>query len=313
MPPKYPYWSDAELERIRRRAREIYVEHYKTETRRGFAEIEQECVDEVVDLLRQTDCLRSFGKDPGFFDKHPELLRPARFITSPAISNDTLKIVGQEEGHVATILSFVDRERFPWLGARRKAKVGDPEVDAAVRLTAKLMAEQRRATSARTTSSQAQEEKVRAALEKARLKYVEPEIIRERLRKLGDDPKEGLTRTNYQEALRRAEFTREIAVAGTKCDVPTRLKSGDLLPIECKVSNTEVNSVKRLNRETGGKHQRWRNAFGADVHTGAVLSGVFKLRNLKDAQRDGILIFFEHDLGALHALIKAGGQPRPKP
>jgi hypothetical protein len=70
-----------------------------------------------------------------------------------------------------------------------------------------------------------------------------------------------------------------------------------------------VNSVKRLNRETGGKHERWRGAFGADLHTAAVLGGVFNIINLKAAQDDGIVVFFDHDLKALERFLAAGGTP----
>jgi len=35
-----------------------------------------------------------------------------------------------------------------------------------------------------------------------------------------------------------------------------------------------------------------------------VLAGVFKLRNLKDAQEAGVTIFWERDLGALAEFLK---------
>jgi len=44
-----------------------------------------------------------------------------------------------------------------------------------------------------------------------------------------------------------------------------------------------------------------------------VLGGVFNLVNLKGAQEDGMLVFFDHDLDALERLIKAGGRPRRMP
>lgn len=306
----YPFWTDEELEELRLEARRLYVQRYKGEIRAAFEAVEEECATEVRELFELTDNLRSLGDDPELLQKHRELLVAARFLTRPVISNDTLKIVGEEQGAVGTIVSFLDRSRFPWLDEGRKAR--KLELVAAVSVTARLMAEQRAATAQRTLSSQGQERRVREALGDAGLTYVEPEEIRERLRVLGDDPSDGLTRSNYQEALGRGEYTREIAVAGTKCDVPCRLRSGELFPIECKVSNSEVNSVKRLNRETGGKHERWRSAFGSSLNTGAVLAGVFKLRNLQQGQADGILIFFDHDLESLGRLISAAG-PRRRP
>lgn len=307
----YPYWSDDELIARCATERERFIDRYKRTLRKGYTAVERECADEVLELLEETDYLRSLGRDATFFQRRRDLLVPARYICSPPISNDTFKIVAATDGPVKTVASFLDRERFPWLASRKKVTARSAEVQAAVRITAKLMAQQRAATVARGAASRDQEARVRVVLGKAKLQFVEPKVIRQRLQELGDDPKQGLTRTNYQEALKRGEYTREFPLAGTKCDVPVRLSNGDLLPIECKVSNTEVNSVKRLNRETGGKHDRWRNAFGAQLRTGAVLSGVFKVLNLQQAQQDCILIFFDFELErSLAGFVRAGGRPR---
>jgi hypothetical protein len=308
----YPYWTDDELITRCATERDRFIDRYKKTLRTGYAAVERACAEEVVELLKETDYLHSLGKDRDLFTRRKDLLVPARYVCSPPISDDTLKIVAAKDGPVKTITSFLDRERFPWLSSRKKVTARSPEVKAAVRITAKLMAQQRAATAARGTASKEQEARVREVLGKAKLRFVEPKAIRQRLTELGDDPKQGLTRTNYQEALKRGEYTREFPLAGTKCDVPVRLANGDLLPIECKVSNTEVNSVKRLNRETGGKHDRWRNAFGSQLRTGAVLSGVFKVLNLQQAQQEGVLIFFDFELEpSLAGFIKAGGKPRP--
>jgi hypothetical protein len=106
--------------------------------------------------------------------------------------------------------------------------------------------------------------------------------------------------------LQPGTFSREADVAGTKCDIPICLRDRRLLLVECKVSNSALNSVKRLNREVGGKAGRWHQAFGAQAITGAVLAGVFKLRNLQDAQsaaNAGVVIFWEHDLQSLGDFI----------
>jgi hypothetical protein len=54
--------------------------------------------------------------------------------------------------------------------------------------------------------------------------------------------------------------------------------------IECKSSNSSVNGVKRLNRETGGKAQDWNRRLGERAIPAAVLAGVFQLGSLKAAQ-----------------------------
>ena len=115
-----------------------------------------------------------------------------------------------------------------------------------------------------------------------------------------------LRRISSLDDLSRGEFCREALLARSKCDVPVRLRDGRLLALECKVSHSEINSVKRLNREVGGKADQWRAAFGQQVIPAAVLSGVFKLGNLEEAQeRQGIALFWEHDLKTLFDFVRS--------
>jgi hypothetical protein len=59
------------------------------------------------------------------------------------------------------------------------------------------------------------------------------------------------------------------------------------MAIECKVSNSTVNSYKRLVHDTGGKAAHWYNQLGrAQVIPCAVLSGVYGTANLADVQEN---------------------------
>ena len=72
------------------------------------------------------------------------------------------------------------------------------------------------------------------------------------------------------------------------------------MPIECKVSNSATNSIKRLNNDAAQKAVTWRQEFGeANIVPTAVLSGVYKLKNLVSAQNRELTIFWAHDLGKL--------------
>ena len=106
------------------------------------------------------------------------------------------------------------------------------------------------------------------------------------------------------DAPRRGEFCAECSVAGRKADVVVGLHDGRVMPIECKVSNSSTNSVKRLNNDAAAKAAEWLRAFG---HQGivptAVLSGVFKTHNLVQAQDSGLTIFWAHDLAPLTAFV----------
>jgi len=62
-------------------------------------------------------------------------------------------------------------------------------------------------------------------------------------------------------------------------DVIVRLDDGCLLAIECKGSNSEINSRKRLNKEAAQNARAWLIGFGAEQVVPAVaLQGVFKAR-----------------------------------
>jgi hypothetical protein len=79
------------------------------------------------------------------------------------------------------------------------------------------------------------------------------------------------------------------------------------MAIECKVSNSSTNSVKRLNREAAGKAEKWIYEFGAlNVVPVAVLSGVFKLHNPISAQTRGLTLYWAHDLDQLRDWMDTG-------
>lgn len=85
-----------------------------------------------------------------------------------------------------------------------------------------------------------------------------------------------------------------------------RLHDTRLMPIECKVSNSGTNSIKRLNNDAAVKAEYWLKAFGAEqIVPAALLSGVFKLRNLEQSQRRGLALFWSHDLDKLGAFIES--------
>lgn len=103
--------------------------------------------------------------------------------------------------------------------------------------------------------------------------------------------------------LEPGQYSREAVAVGTRADVPVALRDRRLLLIECKVSNSAVNSYKRLNRETAGKAGHWRRELGARAIPAAVLAGVFDLASLTSAQVAGVTIFWEHDLAQLRQFV----------
>ena len=292
-----PKWTEEQLEAGRQEALAAFIRERGQEGTRAYRAAFEEIEPVVRRLFKVTNELRDFRGE--VFRQDPELLPAARYLAGPPISADDLEtLVGGRLGRrvpdpdvaerVADVLrSAWDPIRFPWLGQDRGPRAG--ERVAAIRWTAGIWAIERLRTKRRTESSRRQEAATAEALRQAG--YEE-----------GPRPRT----MDALDALPRGTFTREVVLGGSKCDIPVRMHDGRLLAVECKVSNSALNSVKRLIRETGGKARAWRNAFGLQVITGAVLAGVYKLGNLLDAQENyGIALFWEQELGPLQEFVAA--------
>jgi hypothetical protein len=62
----------------------------------------------------------------------------------------------------------------------------------------------------------------------------------------------------------------------------------------------------RAAAHAAAKAEYWLNQFGqAQVVPAAMLAGVFKVKNLEQAQARGPSLFWSHDLGTLGAFIES--------
>ena len=78
------------------------------------------------------------------------------------------------------------------------------------------------------------------------------------------------------------------------------------MPVECKASNSAVNSFKRINHEAVGKARAWLDEFGSrQIVPSAVISGVFSSANLDTAQNEGLTIIWSHRLKDLVDFIES--------
>lgn len=90
-----------------------------------------------------------------------------------------------------------------------------------------------------------------------------------------------------------------------KADFIVGLRDGRTMAIECKVSSSSVNSIKRLNNDAAVKASVWNREFGTiQVVPVAVLEGVYALTNLLAAQDQGLTISWAHDLRAMTEWIQ---------
>jgi hypothetical protein len=282
-------WTRDELKAHRDQAEALFTEQRRDEGPRAYAAVYVELEPRIRAAFELTDDLRSVTAEALLAD--PLLWQVLRYCCAPPISEEDLwTMVGRKFRRVTpdiagetaeAVQPLFDPIRFPWL--ERDGAPTKIERDASLLATTAMYASVMTGTRRRGQVSARQEAAVAAVLTGSAFDF-----------------DVGRTAISVLDALARGSFSRERKVAGAKCDVPVRLRDGRLLAIECKVSNGPKNSWKRLNREVGGKAERWRGTFGTQVVTAAVLAGVFDLSCLVAGQNDeGVALFWEHDLSAL--------------
>jgi len=256
----------------------------------------------VENLIEGSVDLSILQTEASQFVTEDSLLMAVRYLASPAISEDDLKVLADVSSLtpsqlkknaddarrvVDTALLALDRNRFPWITENREPS--ESERYAAIIATTSLMATQRVQTDRRSSAKNKQEEAV--------AKYLES------IGFIRDDPKRV---TNISELPPRGHFCREAEFATRKADLIVSLWDGRGMPIECKVSNSATNSVKRINNDAAAKAETWIRQMGeVNVVPVAVISGVFKVRNLMDAQGKGLTLIWSHNLSVLGEFIKA--------
>lgn len=295
VPP--PRWTDDELdESLTGAIREFRTERLKEVVDPYVAayEVAHQAVSELLEL---TIDLSDITLNAVEITTNAELLRALRYCAAPPISEDDLKVLAEvptlnpnrlrdnpsyAERLVETVVMTIDPTRFPWVREGRISR--EDEQNSAIVATSVMMAQRRLMTDRANESKDAQELATADALvADASFVQVDPRTI-----------------DTFTDAPNPGQFCRESLFGGRKADLVVRLWDGRCMPIECKVSNSSTNSVKRLNNDAAVKAKRWLERFGsAQTIPAAVLAGVFKRHNLVNAQTDGLTIFWAHELDRL--------------
>jgi len=225
-----------------------------------------------------------------------------RYLAGPPISDDDLKVIADVESLAPSVLKkdsealrkvfevierVIDPHRFPWIEAGTAPTKEQRE--AALIASSVLLAAQRIATERRNDAKKEQETKVKNYL--CSLGFVE--VSQKPIKTIVMGPQ-------------AMQFCPECQLGERKADVVVRLHDTRLMAIECKVSNSATNSVKRLNNDAAVKAEYWLKQFGtSQVVPAAMLSGVFKVLNLEQAQDRGLALFWAHDLAKLGEFIES--------
>lgn len=293
-----PRWTAAQLEEARRTAIQRFREERFEEPLELYLEIFEEYQGHLDDLLESTVDLAELEESALEILSDKDLLWAFRFLAGPPISADDLKTLAEASlaptrlrgdpemtrRIVEVVRLGLDRRRFPWVAEGREPT--EAERNAAVLASAALIATSRIQANRRNLGKKAQEAAVKKTLA-AKLEEVSARTINT----LDDAPVVG-------------EFCGESMLGERKADVVVRLWDHRVLAIECKVSNSAVNSIKRLKNDAAAKAEVWTKDFG-DRHIvpAAVLSGVYDLHILEDAQARGLSLFWAHALADLTGWI----------
>ena len=290
-----PDWSAEQLSAGITKAIALFRQERMNEPLEAYREFFDEYRDAVEDLLETSIDLAQTDSAIEQILTDKKLLEAFRYLAGPPISLDDLKILAEasfsrkrikaDPEMVQRILGVVsevlDNRRFPWVGEKREPT--EAERTAAVIASAALIANSRTGTLRRNKGQKDQEAMVRQGLLARDFK----EMKRRKVVTLADAPPPG-------------HFCPESILGATRADFVLGLWDHRVMGIECKVSNSSVNSFKRVNHEAAGKAASWLAKFGTNgVVPVAVLSGVYNLGNLVEAQTRGLTLFWAHDLNQL--------------
>lgn len=149
-----------------------------------------------------------------------------------------------------------------------------------------------------------------ATLLRNRLAHLQEQELRDRIAKVGFAMRATGTMTSASDLPAGFFTTREVRIrtaAGTsKADCVVRPAAHVIVPIECKVSGSDLNGHKRLVKEVGDKASEWRSALrDVEVVPVAVIGGYFKPADALTAQAKGVAVVWDHDLDRLTAYLRA--------
>jgi len=300
MPAQPPRWDEQRLEADRQLAIERFRDERISESLGAYLENFAHYRTAIERLLGSTDDLAALAMQASAVLADEDLLYTARYLAGPPVSADDLRVLadarltpasiradpGSALRAVETILRGLDRERFAWVAEHRQPSAEERRI--AVVATAALIASQRVRTGRQTDAPQRQEALVKSWLADAGFVEEPPRPI-----------------PTVFAAPNVGRFTGECVVgASRKADIVVRMWDGRIMPIECKVSNSELNSIKRLTNDAAVKARVWIDDLGRNnVVPVAVLSGVFGLRHLVEAQDRGLTLFWAHSLQELISFI----------
>lgn len=242
-----------------------------------------------------------------------------RYVAGPPISEDDLGVLvtrsvnGITRGAIAAdsqlplaelrlICRLSDPYRFPWLASRRTPSMR--EIRESIAATTALHATQALMTERRNYGKAIEQRLEQRLLE---LNFVRATGGRRTRQKPGvveppPFPSKGrVTQPSHHPVF--PHFYGECVVYSRKVDLFIALKSGIMVAVEAKDSSSALNSKKRLLNDTAAKAKSYQVAAGKNIISVALLSGVFTVPDLIEAQKAGLYLVWAHKLDEFIAWI----------
>lgn len=251
----------------------------------------------VINSLRASNRLRDIE---GALMKSGGHTLVYRQMLAPPMSQDQFKLVckawnkGSENGDrplkgaAAVAVSQAIIKRFD-RGLIALARGDRRNIASLLRVTATLMAVQKVATSRRSRLAFEQEYAVVQMLESDGWTKLPSRLIDTRA---AVPPKSFMRKTRFATA----------TTAPQEVDIACGLHKSYVLAMECKVTNDETNSVKRIN-DVLKKASAWKSHWGSFVMTAALLQGVVAAKDVQRLDDAGVHVFWSHKLHEFRAWL----------
>ena len=276
-----------------------------------YHDVLDSCQGAFEELLELTVDLTYFGDDivPQLLEEG--LFTALRYVAGPPISADDAQVLAgvhsvtqaalkahpkDAQEVFKVIMQAFDRSRFPWLAVIPTQSATDAERSRAIASSATLLASTRMVTERRSREA-AKSDLVASGLRNLGYSEAERRVIRgwEDLPETGNFYRKG--------RLKGRVGTHDVNSAS---DFIIRTSVDVVMVVACRVSNSALNSKKRLTKETVPIARDWRSLLGEDrTVTAVVLGGVYDVETLGIARDDSLEAYWFHDLDMLFDAVVA--------
>lgn len=305
-------WSDAKIRKDAAKAKDLFRKRRFDEPKERYLDAFKQLEKANKTVIDQLARILDDPVDPKLIaslvrDEH--LLTALRYLGAPPISEDDLKTlidntlsptqIAADPEHAKgvrdVIRHILDPKRFPWIYKKRRPT--KKEKEAAILASSVVASAQRVQTGRRS----AERDSVEGAVKEL--------LVGLGCRQIASRQKG--VQTLLTDAPKAGEFMVGCKVGEHNADIVAGLFDGRVLALECKASNSEINSRKRINKEVAVDAGYWVRQFGEqNLVPAAAIQGVFNPTYLIQAQETPVVIFWAHRLGDLRQFIETTKRPR---